>query len=93
MLATSTPLILNGADLLPNNGGGRPKFSGATSQTPYLASSPRTLTRSSASAHGDGAPPSHLPRRPPLPPLLDREVGPSVVGGGAVLASMGAVDE
>jgi hypothetical protein len=30
MLATSTPLILNGADLLPDDSGGRPKFSGAT---------------------------------------------------------------
>uniref|UniRef100_A0A0E0MNF3 Uncharacterized protein n=1 Tax=Oryza punctata TaxID=4537 RepID=A0A0E0MNF3_ORYPU len=87
VLVTSTPLVFDDANLLPDDDGDHP--SSVMLRSSSLASSPCTLARSSASERGDGAPPSHLHHRPPLPPLLVCEATPSVVGGGAVPVSMG----
>lgn len=69
MLAISTPFVLDDADLLPTTAVVTPNPLARCCRR-RLASSPRTLGRSSASARGDDAPPFPLPRRPPLPPLL-----------------------
>ncbi|EAY72536.1 hypothetical protein OsI_00401 [Oryza sativa Indica Group] len=82
MLAISTPFVLDDADLLPTTAVVTPNPLARCCRR-RLASSPRTLGRSSASARGDDAPPFPLPRRPPLPPLLVCEAVPSVVDGGA----------
>uniref|UniRef100_A0A0E0JGA7 Uncharacterized protein n=1 Tax=Oryza punctata TaxID=4537 RepID=A0A0E0JGA7_ORYPU len=120
VLATSMPLVLDDTDLLPDDGGGRPKFSPSRT-TPHRCVVPMLVTftplvndvnllpndggtplqilwrdvadvisrilavhpsRSSVSVRGDGTPPSHLPRRPPLLPLLGCEAAPSAIAVG-----------